>query len=60
MVGHQTVGVDDVTVAAAVATQPSQIGPVVPIIGKGLAPLVATDDHMVEQAGGKQSGGGAP
>jgi len=56
VVGHQTVGVDRVIVPAPVATEPLEIGPVVGVIEKRLSPLVATDDDMVEQAWGKQSG----
>ena len=56
MVGHETIGVDGIAVALAVAGQASQIGPVVGFIVKGLASLVAADDHVVEQSWGKQSG----
>ncbi len=53
MVGDQTVGVDGVIVPAPVATEPLEIGPVIGVIEKRLAPLVTTDDDMIEQAWGK-------
>ena len=56
MVGHQAVGMNRVVVAAPVAAEPLHIGPVVLVTEKGLSSLVASDDDMVEQAGGKDSG----
>ena len=56
MVGHQAVGMDPVIVAAPVLTEPGEIALVVPVIEESLAPLIATDDDVIEQTGGEQSG----
>ena len=53
MVGHQAVGMDPVIVAAPVLTEPGEIGLVVAIIEERLAPLIATDDDVIEQAWGE-------
>ena len=56
MVGHETIGVEGVTELPSVAAKPFEIGLVIGATEKSLSPLVAADDDVIEQPGGKQSG----
>ena len=56
MVGHEAVGMDGVTEFLPVAAQSFNIRLVVAVIEKSLLPLIAADDDVVEQTGGKKSG----
>jgi hypothetical protein len=53
MVGHEAVCMDGVTELLPVAAQPFDIRLVVAVIEKCLLPLIATDDNVIEQTGGK-------
>jgi len=56
MVGHEAIGMDGVSELPPVAAQPVEIRLVVGVIKKSLSPLIAANDDMIEQTGGKQSG----
>ena len=60
MVGHKTKSVDQEIVTAPVARQPFQISLVVTIVVKGLSPLVAAHDDVVEQTRGQILAGAVP
>ena len=53
MVGHETIGVDGVTELPSVAAKPFEIRLVIGATEKSLSPLVAADDDVIEQPGGK-------
>ena len=55
MVGHETIGVDGMPVLPPVPAQPFEIRLVVAVTKKSLAPLVATDDDVIEQTGCEDS-----
>jgi hypothetical protein len=56
MVGHETIGMEGVAELAPVAAQPFEIAPEIGFIEKSLSPLIAANDDVIEQTGGKQSG----
>ena len=56
MVGHETIGMNGVTELPSVAAKPFEIRLVIGATEKGLSPLVAADDDVIEQPGSKQSG----
>jgi hypothetical protein len=55
VIGHQAIGVDPHLELGAVFLQPLEVGSVILIVSKGLAPLVTPDDDVIEQPRCKHS-----
>jgi len=53
MIGHHAIGVDDDSESLSISPKPFQVRLVISVIEKYLSSLIASDDHMIENAAGE-------